>query len=431
VSPPATAAPASGDAAQAQSEQPRADFASNRSTISAGDPTTPSGACAPKPPVITEPDAAMIEVWRTASDLDVKLEPDSLFSKCVSSHVARRKENNPGVQVSSIVYPARLWMALMGDRPMSAYSHLDLQRFVDRAKHVPPNFEKRFPGKSIAEIVAENQQFKFGAPKRKTVSDTWVATLKGIFSRHARQTQIRSPFSGVTVELPRVLKKPDKHPAPPLAVTNAAFRIGSKSANEVDALMPLLAYATGRRLGLLTYLQGSSFRVDQETGVVFAKVAQTINTPDGLVLTPYKTDESASEFVVPDYVVRTGFVTWAASRGNGFVFASAQRAQDPADMVSKRVNKLLERARAEVGESAKGTAHGWRGEAEDRFDAHSVADGASRLQVGHALDDVHEKYKSGKLPAPEAGKIFKAPPCRGIDLSPFDGLDFSRFDREI
>jgi hypothetical protein len=67
-----------------------------------------------------------------------------------------------------------------------------------------------------------------------------------------------------------------------MAVTNAVFRLGVLSASTVDALLPLLAYSTGRRIGLLAYLRGSSFQIDQRTGVVYAKVAQTIQTPQGI-----------------------------------------------------------------------------------------------------------------------------------------------------
>ncbi len=380
-------------------------------------------------PGIYEPSPDQVATWSAARDLDLTLRPESRFSDCIAAYVARRKANNPTVQVSSVIYPARLWIALVGDRQMGAYDALDLQRFVDKAKHVPPNFEKRYPGKAIAEIVEENSEFKLGAPKRKTLGDTWVATLKSVFSFHAKHARTRSPFAGVTVDLPRVLAKPTKHPAPPISVTNAAFRIGVRSDNEVDAFLPLIAYATGRRIGLLTYLQGTSFRIENGTGVVYAIVSQTIDTPDGMILTPYKTDESAGEFVIPRFVVETGFVSWAMAKGPGFVFASAQRAKDPADTASKRLNSLLASARSQVAESTKGTAHGWRGQAEDRFGERSISSGACRLQVGHAPGDEHERYKSGRLPSPDALKLFEAAPDDGIDLSPFKSIDFTRFEQ--
>ncbi len=408
----------------------RAAVGSDATASGSASPAPIASAASPEPdPVIREPDAATIEAWRSASDLDMALTPESMFSEAVASHIARRKANNPAVHLSAIIYPARLWAALMGDRPMRDYDHLDLQRFVDRAKHVPPNFEKRFPGRTIGEIVAENRAFRFGAPSRKTLSEAWLATIKSVFAHHAKRALIRSPFQGQTVELPRILRAPRKHPAPPIAVTNEAFRLGARSASAVDALMPLLAYATGRRIGLLACLQGSSFRIDPRTGVVHAKVEQTIQSPDGLELTPYKTDESVTAFVIPRYVVETGFVDWARAKGERFVFEDAQAAQDPADMVSKRIASLLEQAQARTSDSERGTAHGWRGQAEDRFDEHEVPDGACRIQVGHALTDVHAKYKSGRLPTPDARKIYEAPPDEGIDLSPFDALDLSRFDR--
>jgi hypothetical protein len=178
---------------------------------------------------IYEPSFELIERWKSSDDLDQRLTAKTLFSDCVANYVARRKANNPTVQVSSVIYPARLWIALIGDRPMDAYDPLDLQRFVDRAKLVPPNFEKRFPGKSVARIVAENQGFKLGVPKRKTVGDTWVATLKGIFSFHAKQARMHSPFGGVKVDLPRMLAKPKKHPASPTLHSRSAQGLTMRS----------------------------------------------------------------------------------------------------------------------------------------------------------------------------------------------------------
>jgi hypothetical protein len=376
-----------------------------------------------------EIDTATLARWNAAVDLDALLTADSQFSACVESHIARRKASNPNLHVSSIIYPARLWIALVGDRPMNRYGPHELQRFVDAAKHVPPNFEKRWPNQPIASIVARNRDFSLGAPSRKTMSDAWIAGIKGVFSYHAKVARTRSPFQGETPDLPRILRAPRKHPAPPIEVTNAAFRLGA-SGDEIQALMPLLAYAVGRRIGLLAYLQGHSFRVDAATGIAYAKVGQSVTTRAGLALTPYKTDESITEFVVPRYVVDTGFLTWAMAKGDAFLFSGAHDCSDPADAVSKRINRLLEAARDSAGASEKGTAHGWRGQAEDRFDDNGVPDGASRIQVGHALEDVHSRYKSGRLPRPDARRIFEAPPDEGVDLTPFSNLDFTRFDRK-
>jgi integrase len=377
---------------------------------------------------IYEPSVELIERWKASRDLDQHLSADTPFSMCVTSYVARRWANNPKVHLSSITHPARLWIALIGDRPMCNYDSFDLQRFVDRAKFIPANFEKRWPGETVAGIAARNQNFELGAPSRKTMKDSWVALLKSIFGHHAKKARCKSPFAGETIELPRMLRAPRRHSAPPMTVTNAAFNIGANSHNEVDALMPLLAYATGRRIGLLAHMQGTSIWTDKY-GIVRAKVDPTIETAAGLTLAPYKTDESTGEFVIPRFVVETGFVQWAKGKEKAFIFTSAHTSEDPADYVSKRLQRLLADAQTATGEAERGTAHGWRGQAMDRFSEHAVPSGANRLQVGHALGDEHEKYKSGRLPTPDAKRLFEAAPDEGIDLLPFENLDFSRFDQ--
>jgi hypothetical protein len=135
---------------------------------------------------IYEPSKALVERWKAARDLDLRLTADSLFSTCVESYIARRWANNPKVQLSSITYSARLWVALIGDRPMNSYETFDLQRFADRAKHAPPNYEKRWPGETAAGIAARNRISELGAPQnhegllgRATQVHLWAQRQEG------------------------------------------------------------------------------------------------------------------------------------------------------------------------------------------------------------------------------------------------------------
>lgn len=68
--------------------------------------------------------------------------------------------------------------------------------------------------------------------------------------------------------------------------------------------------------------------------------------------------------------------------------------------------------------------HSLRGDAIDDIRATAVQDRSRRLQAGHELSDIHDKYGFRAISADECQQLANRPLPKGIDWSVFKGRDF-------
>ena len=138
---------------------------------------------------------------------------------------------------------------------------------------------------------------------------------------------------------------------------------------------------------------------------------------------PYKTAESLNYFVIHNLWSATGFVAWAMSQGDNFLFRQLHATQDPADALSKRMNRLLKRAGAK-GRNIE-VAHSFRHGAKDLMNEDEIDDAVSRKQMGHARSgDAHSGYGTrAELLRAECRRLANLPLPEAIDWRVFDGLD--------
>ena len=85
------------------------------------------------------------------------------------------------------------------------------------------------------------------------------------------------------------------------------------------------------------------------------------------------------------------------------------------------MNRLMQRCGATGGAEV---FHSLRGDAIDAMRDANVQPRAARLQAGHELGDVHERYGFHALSAVECKRLAHLPLPKGIDWSVFKGLDF-------
>jgi hypothetical protein len=355
-------------------------------------------------------------------------DPNLPFSVAAQRYLEARRRQNSNLHESSITYPCDIWVELMGDRPMGEYRGGDLQRFVNEAAFLPPNATKipELSGCSLRAIIEKNRNgFPYGALGEITLRDGWLAALKGVFAEHLNASDHGSPFSGRKIRFPNHLIPGSVHAAPPVEITNFLFRQTIEAGAFEDAILSLLARSTGRRLGLLCFLRGSDLQRDLKGMITFAPKT-LVTTPAGVRVTPYKTKESTLPFIVPHYVLETGFLWWAERRGERFLFEGLLGAKDPADTASKRLARWIDRAADELRlpRDQAGVPHGWRRDTHDDMVDAKISDGAARKQVGHAPADIHEKYKSANLRPVQKLELFDTPVPEGLDLSPFHDLDW-------
>lgn len=347
-----------------------------------------------------------------------------ISQKYIDMRIARDGVDHP--EIPRLVLRRQVFLDLLGDRTPDKYFPSDLQDFVNRMQRFPSNVTKRadFAGKSTAEILEANKDFAIApAMAKKTMADGYVANIKTMMRHGMQDHKYRDPFAGAQLSYPKSYLPSKPREGISIEVTNRVFDKGVKSCLLDEAMFPLLAKMTSRRLGLLTYLQGSDIR--RKDGVWIAQtngIVEVVDENTGQKTwkrVPIKTGESMTFYVLHNFLDRIGFIAWMREQ-NGFVFKEAHRHPNPSKYMSKTMQNLLKRCGAKGGE----VFHSVRGDAIDGMRRQKVDSRARRLQAGHELGDEHDKYGFRALSAEECQRLANLPLEEGIDWSVFEGLDF-------
>ncbi|WP_438275839.1 hypothetical protein [Nitrobacter sp.] len=351
-----------------------------------------------------------------------------LFSRIAQNYINMRKErdgeDHPDIQI--LMLRRQVFLDVIGDRTPQEYYASDLQTFVNRMQHWPANVTKRndLAGMTTLEILEANKNFAIAPPMaKKTMADGYIANVKTMMRHCMQDHKYRDPFAGAKISYPQAYRCSKPREGISIEVTNHVFRNGAAAGRLDEAVFPLLAKLSSRRLGLLTYLQGGDIR--QKDGVWIAQtnsIVEVVNEQTGNKewrRVPAKTDESMTFYVLHNYLDEIGLIDWM--RGcSGFVFQAAHEHPDPSKYMSKVMQRLLKRCGAKGGE----VFHSLRGDAIDGMRKEKVDGRARRLQSGHELGDVHDQYGFRALSAEECQYLANLPLQQGIDWSVFKGLDF-------
>ena len=317
-----------------------------------------------------------------------------------------------------------VFIAICGDRPVTAYTAADMQRFMNRVRFLPPN-QSKLPGYDIANVldyIAEAEAS--GAPglSESTLVNNYVAKIKTIIRSGCDGAELPYTLGGRRLTVPKGVPKPKTKFLVDHAAANRLFAAASASGLLAETMLPLLGYLTGRRLGLLAFVQGEDIR--QHDGVWMVTPRDIVRDDQGNWTTvPYKTGESLTNFVLHDLLVRIGFVDWAR-RQTGFIFSSLHETKDPADTASKRMCRLYDRAK--IDRTIYKMFHGLRHAKINRDRDLGIESRTTRLQVGHELLDVHDAYGGTQMRRSELHTVAFAELPPEIDFTAFSGLDFDR-----
>jgi integrase len=225
----------------------------------------------------------------------------------------------------------------------------------------------------IAEIIGANREFKYEGISRKTLEDSYVAFVRAIIRDRRTELGFADPFRDMKIAWPLSSTSPRKRLPISTPTLNKVFVYGVESGYLEEAVLPLMAYLTGRRIGLLLHLRGEDFR--QRDGVWIAHPQSHIRFEGKRIRVPYKTEASLRPFVLHNVLDEIGFSMWASEQ-KGPVFANALRYPDPSKLASRRLNRLLQRSGA-IGENIE-VLHSLRHQAIDRM-RHAKLDDKSRL----------------------------------------------------
>jgi hypothetical protein len=372
------------------------------------------------------PSPRSVQPSAAASRPDTGYSP--LFSKLSQGYmdmrIARDGENHPDIQI--LGHRRQVFLDLIGDRRPEEYYPSDLQTFVNKMQCWPSNVTKRgeLAGLSTLEILEVNKNFAIAPPMaKKTMADGYLANIRTMMRHGMQDHKFRDPFAGAKVSYPQAYRLSKPREGISTEVTNSVFRNGKASELLDEAIFPLLAKLTSRRLGLLTYLQGGDIR--QKDGVWIAQtngIVEVVNEKTGVKewkRVPIKTEESMTFYVLHTYLDEIGLISWMRSC-SGFVFKAAHEHPDPSKYMSKVMQRLLKRCGAKGGE----VFHSLRGDAIDGMRKEKVDGRARRLQSGHELGDVHDQYGFRALSPDECQRLANLPLQAGIDWDVFRGLDF-------
>ncbi|MFT0877863.1 hypothetical protein VRZ08_14950 [Rhodopseudomonas sp. G2_2311] len=328
--------------------------------------------------------------------------------------------------ISTLVLRRQTFIDVIGDRPVDQYYPRDLQTYVNRMQHWPANVVKRgdMQGGSTLDTLEANRQFEIApAMAKKTMADGYLANIRTMMRHGIQDWNYRDPFAGVRLSYPQAYRASTPREGVSKNVTNRVFCMGVQSGLLDEAIMPLFAKLTSRRLGLLTYLQGQDIR--QKDDVWVAQTAGIVKVTDKVTgkvkwrRVPIKTEESMPYFVLHNFLVEIGFVDWARAQP-GFIFKAAHEHSDPAKYMSKTMQNFLRRCGAQGGE----VFHSLRGDSIQKMRTDKVDNRTRRLQSGHELGDEHDHYGFRALSSEECDELANKPLQAGIDWDVFRELDF-------
>lgn len=347
-----------------------------------------------------------------------------LFSQIAGEYLSERYKSKTEKEkdVKTAEMRLNLFVELIGDHPIDTYTPADLQAFVYLMGHWPKNEKDRPAGMSTIDVIRWNAKLQVLPLAKATLENGYVAVVKSVFGWNPTRYDYVNPVRGAPLRYPDSAR--ESVSAEPLGADKISklFKAGVESGFIDDALLPLIGLMTGRRLGLLVHLRGSDIREKYE-GVAVAQVTNLIHVGDRWKTVPVKTRDSVKFFVLHSFLNEIGFVDWAQTIGDEFIFQELMKKADPAKTASQYMGRLYERAgikdrRGEVFHSLRG---GFIAEGRDQ----DVRDRDLRLQAGHdAGEDEHSKYGFRHITEKSAHNIANLPLNPAIDFSVFMGLDF-------
>lgn len=348
-----------------------------------------------------------------------------LFSDVASEYLAARRASKSGKNndIETAESRLNLFVELIGDHPVDTYTATDLQAFIDLIKYWPNNAKHRPAHLSAREIIDSNRDLKNMPLARKTLEEGYLAVVKSALNS-GQTTHDYKPIVGAKLKYPDTARPAIS--AEPLgnAKVQKLFETGVASGLLDNAMLPLLALLTGRRLGLLVHLTGNDIREKFE-GVWVAQTAGIVQHNNVWKRVPIKNNASMTFFVLHDFLVEIGFVHWAKSQGDRFLFRELTRLSDPSKSASSYMGRLFEDA--EIKEAKGERFHSLRGGFIAEAGEQNIEKRNRQMQVGHEIgDDEHDKYGFRAL-TENAARVFATMPINSrIDLSVFRGLDFDK-----
>lgn len=348
------------------------------------------------------------------------------FSDVASEYLATRakKKSADDGDIQTAEMRLNMFIELVGDHPIDTYSPADIQAFIDLVRYLPAKPKERMENATAREIIEDNCPPKYQPLALKTLREGFVAVVRSALLFGAKKHSLTSSIAGARYEYSKTNRRPIATEPLSAAKINTMLAAGLRGGFLDESMLPLLALLTGRRIGLLVHLKGRDFRRKFD-GVWVAQTEEIVYVDGFWKRVPIKSDASMTYFVIHEFLVEIGFVDWAVSRGDDFIFSELMRLKDPAKSASSYMGRLMRRAG--VKESRGEKFHSFRAGYISHTRKEKISERDSKLQVGHALgEDEHELYGFRNLTEDMAIEFAALPLNPKIDLSGFYKLDFDK-----
>ncbi|WP_126540240.1 hypothetical protein [Oharaeibacter diazotrophicus] len=317
-----------------------------------------------------------------------------------------------------------IFFALIGDHPVDTYEAADLQAYIAKMAHWPALVRHRPDGQSPLDILADNADLKHKPITRSALEDGYVTIARTIIRSKTAEYGYPDPFLGARLEYPATAAP--RQSTEPLSFDqrNRLFRTGVAGGLLDEAMLPLLGDLTGRRLGLLTFLQGNDIR-EKYQGVFVAQTSGIVLNEKGRwERVPIKNEHSTTFFVLHDFLREIGFIDWAIRQGEQFLFPTLTSLADPSKSASSYMQRLFRKAG--IKGNRKEVFHSFRGGQIELMRDQKVDARDRKIQVGHKLDAEHDIYGFKAISELRAREIARAPLEPEVDYSVFRGLNFDK-----
>lgn len=258
-----------------------------------------------------------------------------LFSVVASEYLANRRasksDGNRDIDTAEI--RLNLFAELIGDHPVDTYTGTDLQAFINLMRDWP-RLKKDQPANMTArQIIELTSQTDAERLAEKTLREGYIAVIKAAANSGITTHDYKSPFAGAKLKYPDTARTAIATEPLSYEKTQRLLAVGAASEFLDEVMLPLLSLLTGRRLGLLIHLCGSDFR-EKFQGVWIAQTSGIVLIDGRWKRVPVKTPASTSFFVLHRFLVEIGFVEWAQSKGDEFLFPELIRLADPSRSAS-------------------------------------------------------------------------------------------------
>ncbi|OAN49646.1 hypothetical protein A6A04_18925 [Paramagnetospirillum marisnigri] len=291
-----------------------------------------------------------------------------------------------------------LFVQVVGDKPVAQVTGVDVRAFKDALLLMPTSMTKRYPGRTLPEVVAQTQQDDSIARVTPATIGKYLNALKSVFAWAVANSYVPSnPASGITVNRKGGSKTRLSFNADDLAKLfgspiYTANERPRAAGGEAAKWLPLLGLFTGARLEELGQSLASDIRY--QDGIWYIDINELDHRKS------LKTQGSRRQIPLHPNLIRCGFLGYVAQCQGGSLFPLLK--PDQYGKITGNWSKWFNRYKRDVGviipPKAMKDFHSFRHGFKDACRAARIGEEVHDALTGHTGGGIGRRYGSEKVP---------------------------------